>query len=157
MNPNPETQQTHLEFASVRIGAEGLAEMDGARRLTFVPRTEIHGLELARASAAERPIVTALAGVVVLLVALFPFLFLFLVLTRGGHMRTSLFWLSAFGVLGVWLLWFAFRSRYVLLVRTQAGTRKIVFHQSASHEDIVRFITEASPRFGYSVSLQEHG
>ncbi len=153
MIPKPGPEEAHLEFASVRINAEGVAEMDGRRRLSFVPRTDIHRLELTCASAAERPVVTALAGVAVLLVALFPFVFLFLIFTRGGHMHGFLFWLSAFGVLGVWLLWFALRSRNVLLAHTQAGPRKLVFHQKASREDIVRFLAEAGPRFGYSISL----
>jgi hypothetical protein len=158
MTPNtPEPPKTHREFASVRIGADGLAEMDRSRRILFVPRNEVHGLELVYASAAERPILTALMGVILLLLALFPFAFLFLVLTRGGSFHTAIFWLTGFAVPGVWLLWFAFKSRHVLLVHTAKGGRKLAFQRSASHEDIVRFITEAAPRFGYPFSLQDVG
>ena len=155
MTPDlPEPHDPHRELASVRIGADGLAEMDGRRRLLFIPRNEVHGLELVYASGAERPVLTALAGTVVLLVALFPFVFLFFVLTRGGHMEGHLFWLSAFGILGVWLLNFAVKSRYVLLVHTPAGSRKLVFHRSAAREDVVRFVNEAAPRFQYSHSVR---
>lgn len=150
---SPEPQKTHLEFASVRIGADGLAEMADSRRISFIRRTEVRGLELIYASAAERPVVTALLGIAVLLVALFPFAFLLFVVTFGGHMEIHLFWLSAFGILGVWLLWFALKSRNVLLVHTSGGKRKLAFHQSAAREDIVRFVNEAASRFGYSAVI----
>jgi hypothetical protein len=156
MTPNrSESRDTHREFASVRIGEDGLAEMDGQRRLLFIPKNEVHGLELVHASGAERPILTVLVGVVVLLVALFPFVFLFFVFMLGGHMEVHLFWLSAFGILGVWLLNFAIRSRYVLLVHTPAGRRKLVFHQSAAGGDVVRFVTEVALQFQYVCSVRE--
>ncbi len=154
ISSSPEPEPTHRELASVRVSAQGLAEMDGPRRINFIPRSEVRGLELVHASAAERPAVTSLLGLALLLVALFPFAFLILIFVNGGFMDTSLFWFSGFGVPGGWLLWLAFKKRHVLLVRTSGGTRKLAFHSSASPEDIVRFITDAAPRFGYSVSVQ---
>lgn len=154
---SPERQKTHCELASVRIDEDGLAELDGLRRISSIPRAEVRGLELVYASAAERPAVTALLGLAFSSVGLFPFAFFFLIFTRGGSMDINLFWFSGFAVLGVWLLWFAFKPRHVLLVRTAGGTRKLAFQRSASHEDIVRFITESVPRFGYTVSMQDVG
>lgn len=156
MTPNrSESHDTYREFASVRIGKDGLAEMDGRKPLLFIPRSEVHGLDLVYASGAERPILTVLAGTVVLAVALFPFVFLFFIFMRGGYMEGDLFWLSAFGILGVWLLNFAIRSRYVLLVHTPTGRRKLVFHKSAAGEDVVRFVAEVAPQFQYPCQVRE--
>lgn len=151
---SPQSEPTYTELASVRIGAQGLAEMDGPRRIHFIPRSEVRGLELVYASAAERPAITAILGVALLLIALFPFAFLMLAFTRGGSFEAAVFYLTGFSVPGGWLLWFAFKKRRVLLVHTARGTRKLAFHRSASPEDIARFIADAAPRFGYSVSVQ---
>ena len=40
-----------LQLESVRLSADGAVEMDGERRLVFVPRSEIQSLELRQARA----------------------------------------------------------------------------------------------------------
>lgn len=142
-------QIEHAELGAVRIAASEVAEMDGPRRLVRVPKEEVVSLELAEEVAAERPTVTMVMGFALVALGLFPWVFLFYVFTRGGHMEISLFWFTTFGLLGVWLIRLASKTRLVLLVRTERDRRKLVFAAPTSRGDAERFASEAARQFGY--------
>src|SRR6266568_2045812 len=72
----PEGEGAHLQFENVRLGLDGVAEMDGARSLLFIPREEISRIELERGSGAERPIVSLVIGVALLALSFLPLLML---------------------------------------------------------------------------------
>jgi hypothetical protein len=142
----------YLACGPVRIGATEVAEMDGPRCLVRVSRAEVTGLELAFAVGSDRPVLTVVMGIALVAVGLFPWMFLLLLFINGGHMRIALFWFTPFGLLGAWMIWFACKSRLVLLVRTTRDVRKAVFSVSIAPEDAERFAREAARRFGYPFS-----
>ena len=57
-------------------------------------------------------------------------------------------WLSLAG-LGAWVLWFSIRKRYVLVAHTPNGSSRMVFHPSATREDVILFTTSAARRHDY--------
>jgi hypothetical protein len=144
-----------LEYASVKAWEAGIAEMDHKRPIVFAPRAEIHSLELAYASGAERPLVTILLGVAVLAVSVSPLLFLLGVLYFGGHMHLKLLSILAFAPLGLWLLRFAMKKRYILIVHTSKGKRKAVFQGPVDLNHARGFMSEISSRYGYTVIVSE--
>jgi hypothetical protein len=150
-------QVEHAELGAVRIAANEVAEMDGPRSLVRVKREEVVGLELAEAVGAERPAVTLVLGIALVALGLFPFVFLFLVFTRGGHMDIRLFWITAFGLLGAWLIRLASKKRLVLLVRTERDCRKLVFAAPTSRDAAEKFAADAAWRFGYPFKSSAQG
>lgn len=145
----------NLEYASVRVWEAGVAEMEHKRPVVFVPRAEIHSLELAYASGAERPFITILLGVAVLAVSISPLLFLLGVFYFGGHMYLKLLYILAFAPLGLWMLRFAMKKRYILIVHTSKGTRKAVFQGPVDINHARGFMAEISSRYRYVVNASE--
>jgi hypothetical protein len=144
-----------LEYGSVRVWEAGVAEMDHKRPIVFVPRAEIHSLELAYASGAERPFITIFLGVAVLAVSISPLLFLLGVYYFGGHMHLKLLYILAFAPLGLWLLRFAMKKRYILIVHTSKGARKAVFQGPVDPSHARGFMSEISSRYRYTVNVSE--
>jgi len=138
------------DFGPVRISASEIAEMDGRRRLIRVSRKDVVALELAFTVGAERPVLTLILGFLLVALGFFPWVFLYFVLTRGGHVRTILFWLTPFGLLGGWLVWLASKRRQVLLVRMPNDTRRVLFPLTTTRAEAQRFLEVAAERFGYA-------
>jgi hypothetical protein len=154
------TSGPDLRFDSIRADERGLAEMDASaanpRPLVFVPRADIRSLEVTLASGAERPLVVATLGIVVMLVALFPFAFLAVILVYGGQMEAELFYMSVSGVVGAWLLWFAFKRRLVILVHTVRGRRKLVLSRSTEPAAAQDFVEQVCRAFGHTLGHSLH-
>jgi hypothetical protein len=148
-------QDQCLEYASVRVWEAGVAEMDHKRPIVFVPRAGIHSLELAYTSGAERPFITVLLGMAVLVVSISPLLFLLGVFYFGGHMHLRLLYILAFAPLGLWMLQFAMKKRYILIVHTYKGARKAVFQGLVDPSHARGFMSEVSSRYRYTVNVSE--
>ncbi|HET7433974.1 MAG TPA: hypothetical protein VFN10_04585 [Thermoanaerobaculia bacterium] len=141
---------TYEQLDSVRIGEDGVAEMDQHRRIIFVPRDEILSVELVFRSGAERPLVTAVLGVVLIGVAVLSVALLVLAITRGG-LKVPMSLITGIALLlpAWWLLDLSFRKRWCLLVRGRKEMRKLVFQHVRDQYEIERFIASARNRFGY--------
>jgi hypothetical protein len=138
-----------LQLGSVRLSADGAAEMDGERRIVFVPRGEIQSLELRRGSGAERPIVTAILGLALFALALTPIPMLINAFRGYGTFHTSILATVAFIIPALWLLDLTFRRRWMILVRSHKSSRKLVFHKTKDPAAIETFLRSARSRFGY--------
>jgi hypothetical protein len=138
-----------LQLESVRLSADGAAEMDGTRRLVFVPRAEIERLELRHGSGSERPIVTAVLGVALLVLSGVPIWMLMNALRGHGTFEIKFMTAVAFAIPALWLLDLSIRRRWMIVVHARKDTRKLVFHEMNDRVEIERFFTEARSRFGY--------
>lgn len=143
----PPDDFTQLE--GVRLSHDGVAEMDGKQRLIFVPRADIETIELKRGSAAERPLVTAVLGLVLIGIALAAIIAIPVALTHQEVFPTKALAAVVFVVPGWWLLDLAFRPRFFLLIRMHRGTRKLVFHKTKEPRAIEAFVSEGKARHGY--------
>lgn len=140
----------HLQLECVRISAVGVAEMDGARPLIFVARDEIVRIEVAHGSAAERPFVAAILGVVLFAMAAVPLVMYVRAVFAQQPFPVELFTAMVFAIPGWWLVDLSIRSRFFLAVTTRGETRKIVFHKTADRREIEQFVGAAKARFGYA-------
>jgi hypothetical protein len=138
-----------LQLESVRLSAEGAAEMDGTRRLIFVPRAEIERLELRHGSGAERPIVTAAVGFTLLALSALPIRMLIGALRGYGRFDIDIIAAVGFIVPALWLLDLSLRRRWMIVVHTRKDTRKLVFHKTKDRVEIENFFSTARSRFGY--------
>ena len=138
-----------LQLESVRLSHEGAAEMDGTRRLIFVPRAEIERLELRHGSGAERPVVSAIVGAVLLGLSVAPVWMLMNALRGAVTFEIKFMTAFAFSIPAVWLLDLTFRRRWMIVVHARKDTRKLVFHKTVDRVEIEHFFTVARSRFGY--------
>lgn len=144
----PDEQFVQLE--SVRVDANGAAEMDGVRKLVFVPRAEIERLEVAHGSGSQRPIITGIIGALLLAFSLVPIWMLIRALLGTGIFEVHIIAACGFFFLALWLLNLALRKRWMIVVHTRnGGTRKLLFHEMKDRTAIENFLTNARSRFGY--------
>jgi hypothetical protein len=138
-----------LQLECVRISAAGAAEMDGNRPLLSVHREEIVRLEVRHGSAAERPLIAALLGVILIGIAVVPIVLLLIAWTQRQHYPAQLLTAAVFAIPGWWLIDLSIRSRFFLAVTTRHETRKIVFHKTRDRRAIEDFVSAAKSRFHY--------
>jgi len=139
----------HIQLECIRISDEGAAEMDGMRRLIFVPREEIQRIDLRHGSAAERPIITLVLGILLLGVALVALVLVAFALKNGRPFPTAFVTVTIFAWPGWWLLDLATRPRFFLHVQGRASSRKLVFHRTKDQRSIEEFLAIARSRFNY--------
>jgi hypothetical protein len=138
-----------LQLESVRLSADGAAEMDGTRRIIFVPRAEIERLELRHGSGSERPIVTAVVGFALLALSGMPIVMLINAFRGSGTFDIKIIAAVGFIIPALWLLDLSLRRRWMIVVHARKDTRKLVFHKTKDRAKIERFFNDARSRFGY--------
>jgi hypothetical protein len=142
-------QKNQLQLDTIRFSPDGVAEMDGARQIVFVPRADILRIEVAHGSGAEQPIVVAVLGIGLILLAVLPLLILAWEVVAGAMIHTKFVTAVAFVIPGVWLLGLAFRKRWYLLVHMRKGTRKLLFGKAIDSTAVSSFLGQARAQFGY--------
>ncbi|HXA15955.1 MAG TPA: hypothetical protein VN380_03130 [Thermoanaerobaculia bacterium] len=140
----------YVEYASVRLGADGAAEMDGNRRLVYISRAEVMRLELVHGSAAERPWLSLTIAVILMAVALLGPAMLLLALLGRGTVEVKFVTSIAFIVPAAWLLDLVIRRRWFLKVHSAKGSRKLIFGKASDPVAMQQFVVSAKERFGYS-------
>jgi hypothetical protein len=142
-------QPTELHLANIRLDEAGAAEMDGARKLVYVARSEIVRIEVARGSGSERPWLAFLVGVILFVIAIGPFVVLLIALRFGDPFPLKLLAAVAFVIPAAWLLDLSFRPRWYVRVVTKHGARKLLPPRNVPRESLESFVTSARDRFGY--------
>src|SRR5260221_10397789 len=141
--------EPHLQLEAVRVAASGVAEMDGARPLIFVPRADVVQLEARYGSGAERPLVSLVLGLLLLAVACLPVL-MFVNAWRDGlpypHKAITAF---AFILPAGWLLNLSIRKRWFVCVHQRRGSRKLLLPPSIEGPAVHAFVENARTPFGY--------
>ena len=146
-----------VRYLAVELGAEGAAEWADRRRIVFVPRDGIRGIELRRGIAGERPALQVIVGVAAILGGMY------LLASLGGVLGLVFMGFASrmaarfamggalIACLGAWVLWTGVRPAYFLLVRTADDARKLVLAPTVELEHVSTFLHSASQRFGYVV------
>jgi hypothetical protein len=139
------------QLDTVRIAAEGVAEMDRHRRVVFVAREDVIRLDVHFGPGAERPIVLLLVSLVCLTLAVGLMATFVMAVVKGGvRVPASLITGFTFLVPAWWFLDLATRKRWFVAVQTRTACRKLVFHGVRSQHEINQFVHEAKARHGYA-------
>jgi hypothetical protein len=130
------------QLDSIRIDADGIAEIDGGNAVVSIPWAQLSRLALRRGAGAERPVVVFLLGVALSLAGAYFLLGLLQFLLFGGKYLMAGAWLVALLPMGLVMLW-SLRPRYVLVATTTTGTRKLIFQSCGDRAAIERFLEES--------------
>ena len=137
-----------LEHENILISERGVFEVQSGKQIAGVERPHIAQIRVAYSSAAQRPILEGVVGLV--LVALgFWGVWLCLQSLKGFRYYAVLL---VMGVLGAAMLWDVLRRRYVLLVTARDGRRhKLSFSVLAYPADIELFLQKVRQTFGLEI------
>jgi hypothetical protein len=143
------TAADYLEYGAVRLGADGVSEMDGSRRLVHIPREQVVRLEVIHGSAAERPLVSLILGVFLGALSLVGPMMLVGALLGRGRVEIKFVTSIAFLVPAAWLFDLVLRRRWFLKVHMKKGSRNLIFGKVSDPVEVQRFVFSAKERFGY--------
>jgi hypothetical protein len=154
----PAVEGKGVRCLGVELGSDGAAEWMDGRRVVFVPREAVVGIELRRGIAGERPILQVLFGILTSLLGLLllsSVAGVFDIVLAGGASRLAAR-LAAAGapmmVVGGWVLWTGLRPTYYLQVRTATDRRKLLLARKVDLAAVSRALHDASHRFGYPIA-----
>ncbi len=147
----------------MRISGAGISEIEDGKIVASVPREQIRRIRLSHLTSTRHPFIRFLLGFSFVSVGLIFGIAAFFVheedpaITQTGSYAVEVplvligLWLMV--GLGLWLLAGVFRGKYILLVDTDAGTRRICFDKSTGIGEIQCFMEKAEQEFGYEIEL----
>jgi hypothetical protein len=145
-----------LRYLSLELGEEGVAEIGEDRRVVFVPRADITGLELRRGIAGERPVLQVVVGFALIalglsmLGALQAVLEGFLPRTSGRIAGGG----AACIAVGAYILWTGLRPAHYLWVRSSRDARKVLILGRVDLGHLAEILAKAKLLYGYEVAWQ---
>lgn len=140
------------DLGPVRIAGDGVAHVGGSQYPVLLTRGQVDKLELQRTSPVDHPVVATACGL--FFVALGTPLAVMLGPRIENMEMLGAFCLFTFlALMGVWIILFSVRKRYVVVAHTPTGEHRLMFHQSAGREEVVGFLRRAALRHGYRLSF----
>ncbi len=140
-----------ITYLSVIISEQGIYEKDSVLAPLFIPKSEINRIELVKGVGAERPLLGFLFGFGILAICFVFLSDLIIWFKRGGILEGDTLLSFAFLPLGFWLIFYALRKRFFLLVHTKSDERKVVFKGRVELKELSEFISRARDKFGYYI------
>ena len=145
MNTPPSSENKPLSYLNLAISEKGLSEFSGGRRIIFIPKDEVQSIEIKFGSSAERPLMQAIAGFVLLGLGWLELALVFMGGLKG--LRWGLGFV-VFGGLGVLCLYETFKKNHYLWVICRNDKRKLVFKGAFQETEFSKFINDAT-KLGY--------
>lgn len=141
-------ESAEARLDSIRLSDAGAAEIENGRLVILVPRSEIVRLDIARGSSVKHPVAAAVIGATLILASVAYLVWIPRVLEHYSHgWKSAPF--AGFAVIGFWMLQIAIRKRWILVVHTPSGPRKLAFHACRDRHTIDAFVREGRRQFGY--------
>ncbi len=152
-----------MRCSTVQISGSGISQIEGNMITVTVPKGEIRKIALSYDPKSRHPFLQFLAGFGLIVTGLVLIIAAF-IMAEGGVFPVQIksftiriplapIVLWAMVGIGLWLLIGVFRGRYNFLVKTEKGTRKIFFEESADIRDIRQFVMRAMHEFGYDIDV----
>ncbi len=137
-----------FSYLEVAISERGLKELNRGECVIFIPKNQVQRIELKFGSRAERPLMQAGFGIILVLLGCWGVY----MMVNGGleafRYESALLFL---GGLGGWLLWETVQRRHYLHVAHGRGTHKLVFKGKTEKDRLTEFLDSAS-RIGYGIA-----
>jgi hypothetical protein len=137
---------SEISYLNIAVSEKGLAELSGNKRIIFIPKDQVQGVEIKFGYQAERPLVQGTVGLVLTFVGMIGIYML-----AGGGFALTRWGLGFvfFGAIGVWLIWEASRRGYYFRVISSNGTRNLLLKGTVRKPELSSFVQRAS-QFGYN-------
>ncbi len=152
-----------IRCSKVEISGTTISELHCDRIFVAVPREQIRHIQLCYDASPKNPFCQFFLGFNLFLIGLIGLIVVFyasmgegsLIQSESGEFVVPLIpvvlWLMV-GT-GLWLLRGVFHARYLFLIDTENGIRKIFFEESADINEIQLFIRRAQLHFGYAIDV----
>jgi hypothetical protein len=145
MNTSPPTENK-FAYLNLAISKKGLSEFSGGRRIIFIPKDEVQIIEIKFGSSAERPLIQAIAGLMLAGLGYIGLTMIIMNAMRG--LRWGLGFI-VFGGFGLWFLYETFKKTHYLRVICRNDKRKLIFRGAFQEAEFSKFINDAT-KLGYS-------
>jgi hypothetical protein len=137
-----------LQHEGILVSERGVFEVQSGKQIGGVERPQIAQIRVAYASAAYRPILETIVGVVLAAAGIWG-VWLCLQSLKGFRYDAALL---VMGVLGAAILWDVLKRRYVLFVTARDGRlHKLSFSVTAYPADIELFLQKVHQTFGLEI------
>jgi hypothetical protein len=163
--PQESDAKKHLDLlnkrlSGIRFAADRVQLIEKKQITLSLGRDKIESIELRRGFAAQRPIVQAVFGLILLAACFFPLRAIFMWWFLGGSISliVVLLMLVFLVPLGTWQVADGLRMGYFLQVIHGGKRRKVPFARRTKRSDIDDFLATVSEQLGYqirSVSFQK--
>jgi hypothetical protein len=133
-------------YLNIAVSEKGLAELSGNKRIIFIPKDQVQGVEIKFGYQADRPLAQGTLGLVLVVVGMVG------IFALGGGSSALTEWGLGFvflGGIGVWLIWEASRRGYYFRVISSNGTRNLRLKGAVQKPELTSFVERAS-QFGYN-------
>jgi hypothetical protein len=140
----------------VEFRIDGIWSIEVGAMKKLIPADEIQHISLRRGVEAPRPLVQTAVGVVIFGFGCTPFLNISRFMEWSRHQFVPVYdaLVLPLVILGVWLVYRAWRRGVFLEVQTPSSSRRVFFVRQPSTSSAVKALSEAGHRFGYSVEVQ---
>jgi hypothetical protein len=151
----PETDS--IEYRSVIFSRDGVTEKAGMLAPLQFKKDEIKQIEVMKGFVAERPVAAMIAGIILLAGCIVVYADIFAHFLFGGTIYVETFLPIIFVPIAVWLMIYALKRNYFLLVHTLSGKRKIAFKGCVDIAELSQFIQRAQYEFGFDTLTKGEG
>jgi len=130
-----------IEFYGIRLTDKNLMEMDGERPAVKIPLSKIQRITVQNGFQAERPIIGATFGLLLVGFGVVASKSMITWFTHGGSLPVSFVCMVPLIAFGAWIIFKSLKRGYYLSVQTESDRRKLNFTGAvARHEidDVVR-------------------
>ncbi len=135
-----------LQYANIVVSEQGVFEFRSGNQIDGVLRSDISEIRIAYKTAAARPILQGVIGIILIAIGIGCVALWFLArIQKGGF-------LFAIGVIGWIMLSDALKRRYILFVTARDGRRhKLLFSVAAHASEVELFLQKARQTFGLEI------
>lgn len=146
-----------IQCSTVRITAQEISELDRKQEILKIDRSAAEQIFLKHGIIGERIIIQVICGLVLLSIGIFFGLSPILGMISKGDYPSTVVALRPFAhaspliLIGAYLIFAIFKRRYFLLVEADGKSRKVVFQDKISDQEIDKFIYTANNNYGYNI------
>ena len=147
---------------NIEISETGISEYERDRKIITIPAENIDRVLIKYGFSEERPIISVLVGLVLLIpgtgFGLLPLIKIFLRMLRGELIYGNL-WIMAFALplilIGLLYIKNAFRYGYYLKITNDGKYRKLPFGKSVNETDVYKFVKDCGRTYKYNIDLNQ--
>lgn len=158
----PRRASISMRYNNIEISAGGISEYQDGRAVLTVPFEKILAASLGRGSGSQRPLVTFLVGLALLVVGISPCIALCengLPWSSGAsrgvrQFGTGILMMPVFLIPGgLWLLHHTLRRRWFIAVRMQGDRQKLVVDEPVDATELRAMLSRAEESHGLRIGL----
>lgn len=146
-----------IVYCGIGVSENGISEIQDGQKIVSIKKEDIRRIQFQKTIAEERPLILVLLGIVLMIPGILVSKVFFQWLRYGGTLQIEIGVTLLFILLmpvGLLLIFFALRKKYLLLIDLDKGRRKIPFKGKLYKDEFNTFIENAK-KAGYDIQILE--